>query len=719
MRKALLSKYRGAFLKGSRGMSATLIKETTEEALGYIERIKTGYMLVEMEHYWENNEKTNQLFNELYKGLFWLQESYTLIVDGSNGAILVSPDFIEAQRRIKELNDDVKNRDWLSILDFLRFKLRSYLCLMEQAFLSIHQEDSSDASLRYTQDPLSDAQKIVHNIPVNESEIVIIFGIGTGHLIKAVLQKADPNARILLVDSDEEMIEQARRNGLLEEFSQDKRIRLILEQNESIRHEKIMNYLRENFIYVFRYLMLDSFLYSKDSQRENTQLLIREFKNARKHFELTIGNDPDDTIIGLRQFVENLPAIINSIGLSRWKDLFKGIPAFCIASGPSLEKQLPLLKEIGNKALIIAADSIVERLQKEGIKPHIITICERGEAIYQRFFKDKEFDPDTILVSYSGAYPDIFKEFPGIIIPLGRSEIPFDVNISEIIPSYDVAVLGQSVAHTSFATALALGCEPIVLLGQDLAYGEGFNTHASGVNDEVHQGRHERYTKHLIERGMVFPVAGWNGGVVNTTIIWNHFRKIFEDEILKTNCKVINATEGGAYIGGAEHIAFQKVLEDYIKEQDVNMYLNKLSFSNTMTTKNHIQQLIGYYSNEKAQLLDIQSIIINMHDLVHKVQDAVKNGSTTTFSALSNDYTDHINKLREFKGIIMIVWQYPIVKYLEKLNNLYVVTDEDMERWGDYLKKLTKMLEQLVQDLFVVLESADTILQKKSQNGRR
>ncbi|MBX0729655.1 motility associated factor glycosyltransferase family protein, partial [Campylobacter coli] len=98
--------------------------------------------------------------------------------------------------------------------------------------------------------------------------------------------------------------------------------------------------------------------------------LAENFKNSI----VSHGNDPKDAMQGIEQFVYNLPQMITHPSYKELLSKRKGIgdTAIIVSTGPSLTKQLPLLKKYANKATIFCADSSYPILAKHGIKPDYV-----------------------------------------------------------------------------------------------------------------------------------------------------------------------------------------------------------------------------------------------------------------------------------------------------------------------------------------------------------
>ncbi|MEE6616748.1 6-hydroxymethylpterin diphosphokinase MptE-like protein, partial [Campylobacter coli] len=81
-----------------------------------------------------------------------------------------------------------------------------------------------------------------------------------------------------------------------------------------------------------------------------------------------------DALQGIEQFVYNLPQMITHPSYKELLSKRKGISdtAIIVSTGPSLTKQLPLLKKYASKATIFCADSSYPILAKHGIKPDYV-----------------------------------------------------------------------------------------------------------------------------------------------------------------------------------------------------------------------------------------------------------------------------------------------------------------------------------------------------------
>jgi hypothetical protein len=357
-----------------------------------------------------------------------------------------------------------------------------------------------------------------------------------------------------------------------------------------------------NLIYYMKNIRFYYTAYYRENAFNESTLFVKKVSEIVKFRTMLYGNSVDDSLLGLHQNMKNIKHIARSKDVSILKNAFKGVPAIVVAAGPSLNKNIQYLKQFKWKAVIIAVDTIADRLIREGIIPEFICSVERGHLTYEYFYKDKIYPEEVSLVGPLLLYPEIFKKFSNeIVIPI-RENVGEFIWLQEIldIPDNSSIPMGQSCAHIAFGLAEHLGTSPIILTGQDLAYGKTYSeTHAS---DTV-------YDKNPVSSQETTLTEGYYGGEVKTTEIWNAFRNWFEMEIFNNKVYTINATEGGAKIKNTTQMALIDVYEKFCSENKTDLQI----YNRIKCTPNYPLQI-----NKVFKKLDIQ--IDNFKNLKNKFE---------------------------------------------------------------------------------------------------
>ncbi|EJQ5711295.1 motility associated factor glycosyltransferase family protein, partial [Campylobacter coli] len=298
--------------------------------------------------------------------------------------------------------------------------------------------------------------------------------------------------------------------------------------------------------------------------------LAENFKNSI----VSHGNDPKDALQGIEQFVYNLPQMITHPSYKELLSKRKGVSdtAIIVSTGPSLTKQLPLLKKYANKATIFCADSSYPILAKHGIKPDYVLSLERIPLTSEFFNNDfGEFDKDILFVLKSYVHPHTTK----YLQKNNRNFMLVSTYASFIqylkLDYFGYFNMGKSVANMSYLLTEYLNYKNIILIGQDLAYAENGNSHPDDYQNSAN------YESQMYEH--ILTIAYGGNGKVETHSIWLLFKNWFENEMIPNTRKMgittYNCTEGGARIEGTIEKPFLWACENLL-DKDLNKPFEKL-----------------------------------------------------------------------------------------------------------------------------------------------
>ncbi|EAI1373938.1 DUF115 domain-containing protein, partial [Campylobacter coli] len=285
------------------------------------------------------------------------------------------------------------------------------------------------------------------------------------------------------------------------------------------------------------------------------------------------------------QFLQNIPSMLESIPfqriLSQRKNKFEN--AIVVSAGPSLTKQLPLLKAYQDKAVIFCADGALSMLEKEGIVPDYVTNLDFTD-LAMKFFQNKENKTSLNVLSCATHLSLVhFLDNKSVVLRDDPLYQRFNLNDFGYIDT------GTHVSHFSYTLALALGFKNIIMIGQDLAFDEEGNSHSKGFDfGEKFSGEEN------IDKLKVPAYAG--KGEVLTHITWNDYR-IKLEYLFACNdqkAKFYNATEGGARINFTEELSFKECCEKLLTKEKPKFELPK------SLTKNRSDKLLVKFK-EKIQ----------------------------------------------------------------------------------------------------------------------
>ncbi len=398
--------------------------------------------------------------------------------------------------------------------------------------------------------------------------VLYFYGFGNGILYKALLQNKN-HQHIVVFEKDIEIIWVIFH--ILDFSNELQNARLMVLENDKLQTQDYTELCSSKPFFQFSriyFLELMSHYYERfhEDVLELNKKLAENFKNSI----VSHGNDPLDALQGIEQFVYNLPQMITHPSykelLSKRKNLSD--TAIIVSTGPSLTKQLPLLKKYANKATIFCADSSYPILAKHGIKPDYVCMLERTELTAEFFNHDfGEFDKDIVFICTGVVHPKAIEYLKGrnrkyLIIP---RYLYFPIYIK--LKYFDFLYNTPSVAHMACYLSLHLNHKNIIFIGQDLAYAENGNSHPDDYQNSAN------YESQMYEHILTEAYGGKKE--IKTHEVWIFFKQILEAMIIKYHITTYNCTEGGARIEGTIEKPFLWACENLL-DKDLNKPFEKL-----------------------------------------------------------------------------------------------------------------------------------------------
>ncbi|EGY4790749.1 motility associated factor glycosyltransferase family protein [Campylobacter jejuni] len=400
--------------------------------------------------------------------------------------------------------------------------------------------------------------------------VLYFYGFGNGILFKALLQNKN-HQHIVVFEKDIEII--WIMFHILDFSSELQSARLMVLENDKLQAQDYTELCSSKPFFQFsRIYFLELMSHYYERFHEDILGLNKKLAENFKNSIVSHGNDPLDALQGIEQFVYNLPQMITHPSYKELLSKRKGISdtAIIVSTGPSLTKQLPLLKKYASKATIFCADSSYPILAKHGIKPDYVCMLERTELTAEFFNHDfGEFDKDIVFVCAGVVHPKAIEYLKGktFIITQKVLAFPYYINLKD----FSYAAVGFSVAHTLSYLATYLSHKNIIFIGQDLAYAENGNSHPDDYQNSAN------YESQMYEH--ILTTAYGGNGKVETHSIWLLFKNWFENEMIPNTRKMgittYNCTEGGARIEGTIEKPFLWACENLL-HKDLNKPFEKL-----------------------------------------------------------------------------------------------------------------------------------------------
>ncbi|ECL3451616.1 motility associated factor glycosyltransferase family protein [Campylobacter jejuni] len=420
------------------------------------------------------------------------------------------------------------------------------------------------------QDPIKELQTMLntYNDKYLLYPVLYFYGFGNGVLFKALLQNKN-HQHIVVFEKDIEII--WIMFHILDFSHELQNARLIVLENDKLQTQDYTELCSSKPFFQFsRIYFLELMSHYYERFHEDVLELNKKLAENFKNIILRNGNDPKDALQGIEQFVYNLPQMITHPSYKELLSKRKGISdtAIIVSTGPSLTKQLPLLKKYASKATIFCADSSYPILAKHGIKPDYVCMLERTEITAEFFNHDfGEFDKDIMFICAGVVHPKAIEYLKGrnrkyLIIP---RYLYFPIYIK--LKYFDFLYNTPSVAHMSYFLSVLLNHKNIIFIGQDLAYAENGNSHPDDYQNSAN------YESQMYEHILTEAYGGKKE--IKTHEFWIFFKQILEAMIIKYHITTYNCTEGGARIEGTIEKPFLWACENLL-DKDLNKPFEKL-----------------------------------------------------------------------------------------------------------------------------------------------
>jgi len=406
----------------------------------------------------------------------------------------------------------------------------------------------------------------------HKNSISIVIGFGCGYLTYEILKKCDKQHKVIVIEPVAGIIKE----GLsLSKF--DKHIK---------EHRLIFTPTIEDVIYILSRM--------EQSKMLEQQFVFREDYTRMQDVYYDITKMALDTISQLKcntgtvesaggQIADNdmatLPYVIKHRGVAELQNLFEKKPAILVSTGPSLFKNIHLLmdKEVQKRFVIIAVGQALRVLLSYDIRPDFICSVDFGIVNHSHYLG--LMDSDVPLIALNRSYAPLLKEWQGpkfVTVSWNPGTEGTVFGLTQDRGSLDQ---GGSVSHMIFGTAIAMGCDPIIIIGQDLAY-DGEKSHIAQADSggdvsvtkegEIRWNVKDPRSKSLISQdhsmGLMQNVPGYYGDLVMTNIGLLTFITNFEHLFAryKDERTLINATEGGAKMKHIDQMSLKKAIKEHM-----------------------------------------------------------------------------------------------------------------------------------------------------------
>ncbi|OHD64031.1 MAG: hypothetical protein A2176_05405 [Spirochaetes bacterium RBG_13_51_14] len=431
-------------------------------------------------------------------------------------------------------------------------------------------KNSREVRIHSAYDPVREAERAVEGFTIGRASVIAVSGVGLGYHIECLKRKF-PGMPIVAAERDAEVVAIARKvcprhlDGVAV-ITTGAELSAVFEEVDITGFRGIAHYIHRPSYQIHRE-------FYDGVMREMSQYISSKISDLLTRFEFEER--------WVENILHNIHHLFTSIRVLQLFGKFPGCPGVIVSAGPSLRKNLYLLGQMRERALIVAVDTAARVLQKKNFVPHIIMTLDAQKYSLKHFLGLHA--GGAALLADLVCYPPVVRSYCGWKIlsatskyytaadgRLSRETTPLMGWIEKHVEPIGDIQSGGSVATSAFDLLLNMGCSPIILVGQDLAY-TGREIHCSGTyhNDEWLPRTSRLHgldtiNQNIVRKRKIKYVPAYGGmGLVISDFVFDLYRGWFEDSARKVSVPVINATEGGARISNTDERSLLSLIDQY------------------------------------------------------------------------------------------------------------------------------------------------------------
>lgn len=352
---------------------------------------------------------------------------------------------------------------------------------------------------------------------------------------------------------------------------------------------------------------------------------------------------------------------------------FHKVPAIICGAGPSIIHQLNYLNTLMNKALVFAGGSLLAALPKFGVTPHFAVMVD-PDPPYERFFSADFYE--TPCIYQMRLSNQVLRLVHGHrLLSSNSGEMPVESYYTGLKPLES----GWNVANFMATVAAEMGCDPIILIGMDMAY-EPDQEYVEGVISYSEDTAKKRELLKTIKgKVMVSRKDLLMGKLFFSELTQRYSHQIF-----------INATEEGLFIDNMNHSSFEEVVESLDEQYDIKAMIHS-----------QVMQMESFQNNKNSSKM-IEASFRNTYSILCTMLSKIKQGylhqkdNLSTRITLDNLVVEEVELEEELVYQLYLnplwgVWKWVIFRN----DQSYIQTVEGKIRQLLFFKEVTEEHEDL------------------------
>jgi len=562
--------------------------------------------------------------------------------------------------------------------------------------------------------PLDEAKRLAEQADLESHAAVLMLGAGLGHHLAALTERMGQYSLLVVYEPDEALL-----RAVLERVDLSAVLRLpqvVLLAGE-VDGAQITGRLERYFGHISQGVQILTHPPTRQMHGPTLSEFSEQFKKFVAYCRTNVGTTLAKSVHTCRNLANNLGHYAAGATINDLRGAAKGYPAILVAAGPSLARNVHLLAERGvrDHAVIIAVQTVLKPLLERGVRPHYVTALDYHE-ISRRFYEGLPELPDVTLVAEPKSNKAILDHFPGPI-RVCRSSFLDTLLGPEARPT-DALPGGSTVAHLSLYLAQHLGCDPIVLIGQDLGFSDGlYYLPGTAIHDvwapelsmfnTLEMMEWKRVVRH---RRMLHRMTDVRDQPIYSDEQMVTYLRQFERDFAAAEQQIIDATEGGLPKASTTRMTLAEALDAYAQRPlpDLPRAAGRLDPGRLSVTAEHL-------ARRRDEVAELARTSRETMPILHKMIEHQRDGARMRklFEKLEK-HKKTVASLKEAFALVNDLNQIGAFKRARADRSIYI--DDQMDEYERQRRQLERDIENLKwlvdaceQTLEIFREAADRI----------
>lgn len=318
-------------------------------------------------------------------------------------------------------------------------------------------------------DPLADAQKLLTAVDYQRHAGIFVLGMGLGYHVASLARQMGKDSLLVVFEPDVALL-----RAVLERIDHTAwlgRPNVMLIDERTDRSALVRRIERWAGM-ITQGAVLVTYPPARQMHAAALQNFGQMVTDAMAFCRTSVATSLVNAARTISNLTQNLPHYAAGANTNELYHAARDYPAVCVGAGPSLARNVALLADpaVRAKVIVISAQTTLKPLLDRGIRPDFVTALDYHE-ISRRFYEGLPPLPEVTLVAEAKAHPTVLEAFPGPVRVVANAFL--DRLLGEAARPMVPIKGGATVAHLSFYLAQHLGCDPIILIGQDLGFADG------------------------------------------------------------------------------------------------------------------------------------------------------------------------------------------------------------------------------------------------------